>query len=141
MLLQNAEALAQKCSAKKVFLKISQNSQETNCARAPFLTKMQAEACIFTYWHLRFPGNFENYLSAAFLIEYLRWLLLRISSWKLPLICLRKDNWKINIIVLFFASLFRGSHQAMFCCWPKTLLKFIRKDLHYMASSLNIKLG
>ena len=71
MLLQNAEALAQKCSAKKVFLKISQNSQESNCARAPFLTKMQAEACIFTYWHLRFPGNFENYLSAAFLIEYI----------------------------------------------------------------------
>ena len=50
-------------------------------------------------------------------------------------------NRKINIIVLFFASLFRGSHQTMFCYWPKTLLKFIRKDLHYMASSLNIKLG
>ena len=32
----------QKCSIEKVFLKISQNSQENTCVRASFLTKLQA---------------------------------------------------------------------------------------------------
>ena len=31
----------QRCSVKKVFLKISQNSQENSCARAFFLRKLQ----------------------------------------------------------------------------------------------------
>ena len=38
------EAVAQRCSVKKVFLKISQNSQENNCARVSFLIKLQTEA-------------------------------------------------------------------------------------------------
>ena len=36
------EAVAQTCSVKKVFLEISQNSQENTCARASFLIKLQA---------------------------------------------------------------------------------------------------
>ena len=36
------EAVAQRCSVKKVFSEILQNSQENNCARAPFLMKVQA---------------------------------------------------------------------------------------------------
>ena len=32
-----AEAVAQRCSVKKVFLKIFQNSQESTCARVSFL--------------------------------------------------------------------------------------------------------
>ena len=31
-----SEAVVQKCSVKKVFLEISQNSQENNCARVSF---------------------------------------------------------------------------------------------------------
>ena len=37
-----AEAVVQRCSAKKVFLEISQNSQENTCARVSFLIKLQA---------------------------------------------------------------------------------------------------
>ena len=37
----------QRCSIKKVFLKISQNSQENTCARVTFLIKLQASACNF----------------------------------------------------------------------------------------------
>ena len=33
-LLPKAETVAQRCSVKKVFLEISQNSQENTCARA-----------------------------------------------------------------------------------------------------------
>ena len=35
------EAVAKRCSVKKVFLKISQNSQENTCARVSFLIKLQ----------------------------------------------------------------------------------------------------
>ena len=33
------EAVVQRCSLKKVFLEISQNSQETTCARVSFIIK------------------------------------------------------------------------------------------------------
>ena len=36
------EAVAQRCSVRKVFLEISQNSQENACARVSFLIKFQA---------------------------------------------------------------------------------------------------
>ena len=35
----------QRCSIKKVFLKILQNSQENTCARVPFVIKFQASVC------------------------------------------------------------------------------------------------
>ena len=38
---KTTEAVNQKCSVKKVFLKISQNSQENTCARISFLIKLQ----------------------------------------------------------------------------------------------------
>ena len=34
--LQQLEAVVQRCSVKKVFLKISQNSQENTCTSGPF---------------------------------------------------------------------------------------------------------
>ena len=36
------EAVAQRCSVKKLFLEISQNSQGNTCARVSFLIKLQA---------------------------------------------------------------------------------------------------
>ena len=44
---EETEAVAQKCSVKKVFLEISQNSQENTYSRASFLIKLQASACNF----------------------------------------------------------------------------------------------
>ena len=61
---QNAEVVVCSCSVKKVFLEISQNSQENTCARVSVLTKLQAHACNFikketlpqdTLEHLRTP--------------------------------------------------------------------------------------
>ena len=37
-----SEAVAQRCSVKRVFLEISQNSQENTCAKVSFLIKLQA---------------------------------------------------------------------------------------------------
>ena len=44
MLLLIWEAAVRRCSVKKLFLKISQNSQEITCARVSFLIKLQAPA-------------------------------------------------------------------------------------------------
>ena len=43
----NTEAVTWRCSVKKLFLKISPNSQENTCARVSFLLKLQTEACNF----------------------------------------------------------------------------------------------
>ena len=42
------EAVVQTCSVKKVFLEISQNSQENTCARVSFLTK---KVCNVITWN------------------------------------------------------------------------------------------
>ena len=42
-----SEAVAWKCSVKKVFLEILQNSQENTCARVSFLIKLQVSGCEF----------------------------------------------------------------------------------------------
>ena len=39
---QYLEAVVGRCSIKKMFLEISQNSQENSCARDSFLIKLQA---------------------------------------------------------------------------------------------------
>ena len=44
VLKQRTEAVAQRCSLKKVFLEISQNSQENTCTRVSFLMKLQVKA-------------------------------------------------------------------------------------------------
>ena len=46
-MLTSSEAVARRCSVKKVFSEISKNSQENTCARVSFLIKLQAEACNF----------------------------------------------------------------------------------------------
>ena len=42
MIPKQPEAVVRRCSVKKVFLEISQNSQENTCARVSFLIKLQA---------------------------------------------------------------------------------------------------
>ena len=74
------QAVAQRCSVRKVFLEISQNSQENTCARFSFLIKLQTPATLLKkrLWHRCFPVNFAKFLRTPFLTEHLRWLLLFI---------------------------------------------------------------
>ena len=44
------EAVTQRCSLKKVFLKISQKSQENTCVGVTFLTKFLASTWITSQW-------------------------------------------------------------------------------------------
>ena len=79
--LKNKEAVAQMCSVEKVFLEISQNSQENTCTRASFLVMLQA--CNFikkSLWHRCFPLNFVKFLRTSFFTEHLWWLLLKTAK-------------------------------------------------------------
>ena len=71
---KHTKAVARTCSVKKVFLKISQNSQENTCASLFFnlsffiLKKRLQRSC--------FPVNFAKFLKTPFFIGHLQWLLL-----------------------------------------------------------------
>ena len=71
------EADRRRCSVKKVFLNISQNSQENSCARVSFLIKFQVQTCNFikneTLTQLFFY-EFCEILKNSFFMEYLRYL-------------------------------------------------------------------
>ena len=81
------EAAVQRCSVKKVFLEISQNSQENTCAKISFLIKLQALGLRPTtllkkiFWHRCFPVNFAKFLRTPSFIEQLWWLLLNCSDY------------------------------------------------------------
>ena len=78
------EAVARRCSVKKLFLEISQNSHENTCARVSFWIKLDvfdlslrpANFLWKRLWHRCFPVNFVKFLRTPFLTEYLRWLIL-----------------------------------------------------------------
>ena len=69
----NSEALIQSCSVEKLFLEISQNSQESTCARV-FFSKVAG----LRLWYSCFLVNFVKFLITLFFIEHLWWLLLQI---------------------------------------------------------------
>ena len=64
----DVEAVARRCSVKKVFLTISQNSQENTCARDSLLIKLQAVAHVFSC-------EFCKIFKKTFFKEHFRWLL------------------------------------------------------------------
>ena len=60
-----------RCSVKKVFLEISQYSQENTCCQGlNFIKKDTRYMC--------FPVNFAKFLRTTFLTEQLWWLLLEV---------------------------------------------------------------
>ena len=56
-----------RCSVKKVFLQITQNSQENTCTRVSFLIKLQKKRL----WRWCFPVNFAKFLRTSFFKEHL----------------------------------------------------------------------
>ena len=71
---QYLEAVAQRCSVKKMFLEISQKSQENTCVIVSFLNKVAG----LRLWHRRFPVNFAKFLRTLFVREHLWRLFLSI---------------------------------------------------------------
>ena len=63
-----SEAVAQRCSVKKVFLEISQNSQENTCARISFLIRF-CEISKNTFSYRRPPVAASVFLSVCLLLS------------------------------------------------------------------------
>ena len=77
------EAVAKRCSVKKIFLEISQNLQKNICARASFLIMLQASALqlyLKRLWHRCFLVNFVKFLRTPFHTKHLWWLLLDLHG-------------------------------------------------------------
>ena len=62
-----AGVVVQRCSVKKLFLKISQNSQENTCARVSSLIKLQPYVIKKETLARCFPVNFAKFLRTPFL--------------------------------------------------------------------------
>ena len=97
---QNTEAVVQRCSVKKVFLEISQNSQENICTRVSFLIKLQASdpATLLKkrLWHRCFPVSFLKFLRTPFFIKHL-WQLLLKHNVTMQTTAEFASNWTANI--------------------------------------------
>ena len=79
--IQNSEAVVQSCSTRKMFLKISQNSQESTCARVSFLIKSQAWGLQLYYETFAqvFSCEICEIFKNTLFKEHFWWLLLKIS--------------------------------------------------------------
>ena len=69
------EAVGQRCSVKKVFLGIWQNSQENTCVRVSFLIKFQVSRLQLYQkrdWHRGFPVNLTKFQRTPIFTEHLR---------------------------------------------------------------------
>ena len=69
MFRKSEEAVAQRCSVKKVSFEVSQNPQKNTYVKDPNVAGL---------WQRCFLVNFEKFLRATFLTEHLRWLLLNL---------------------------------------------------------------
>ena len=70
--LKTTEAVFWRCSVEKVFIEVSQNSQENTCARVSFLIKLQASLQLYekkSLWHRCFPVNFAKFRRTSFFTE------------------------------------------------------------------------
>ena len=93
-IIQKLEAVARRCSVKKVFLITSQNSQENTCARISSLIKLQASGLrpatlLKKGQHRCFPENFVKFLRTPFLKNFSGWLLLA-----------SKDLWSKSFLII-----------------------------------------
>ena len=99
------EAVGWRCSVKKLFLKIFQNSQENTRVRVSFLIKLHAETCNcnkekIRLWHRCIFVNFATFLKRLFSREDLRWLLVTNANSSRYL----KDLWRKLLLLILKIS-------------------------------------
>ena len=103
------ETVAQRCSVKKVFLEILQNSLEKTCARVSFFNKVAATLLKKRLWHRCFPVNLAKLLRTPFFTEHLRWLLLKVCGRKI-----KKSEMVEPLLTRFLRSLVnKSNHQEL----------------------------
>ena len=91
MVKTHAEAVAQSCVVEKIFLKISQNSQENTCARVSFLRPQACNFILKKTLAQMFSCEFCEIFKNIFFIEHFRWLFLHMDNYW------RTDGSRLNI--------------------------------------------
>ena len=93
-------AVVRRCSVKKVFLEISQNSQKSRLFFNKVARLRPATLLKKSLWHRCFSVNFAKFLRTAFFAEHLRWLLLVsgnscgiIFNWPRAILLYHKFQW------------------------------------------------
>ena len=93
-------AVVRRCSVKKVFLAISQNSQKNRLFFNKVARLRPATLLKKSLWHRCFSVNFAKFLRTAFFAEHLRWLLLVsgnscgiIFNWPRTILLYHKFQW------------------------------------------------
>ena len=129
---KTAEAVARRCSVKKVFIEISQNSRENTCSRVSFLIKLPAwgPATLLLkkrLWHKCFPLNFAKFLRTPFLTEHLRRLLLKQLKIILQ-ICTTSIHYNSKIYFIF-------SLLTLFMYWVSLQLGLVFQSLERWTST------
>ena len=125
-MITHSEAVMRRCSVKKVFLEISQNSQENTCARVSFILKERL-------WHKCFPVNFAKFLRSpfSFLIEHLWCLLLLLviskfsqqvfTYWEWNMFKITNKKTRRTSLTLFWCLFWTLNilHVLLWCfpCW------------------------
>ena len=92
-----------RCSIKKGFLKILQNSQENTYVRVSFLIKLQASGLKKRLWHRCFSVNFVKFLKILYLQNTSRWLLLWLN-----IVSIQKQNSQhsFNVCAVFILVIY-----------------------------------
>ena len=121
-----SEAVVQRCSGEKVFLDISQNSQENTCTRLLFLIKFIKFIKKRDSGTGFFPVNFVKFLRTLFFTEHLWWLLLFISRKVFYDLGYKQDVLNRYLTHRYLHNLF-GKHQYVNTC-------FKIKELGYLIS-------
>ena len=105
------EAVAWRCSVKKVFVKVSQNSEKNTCARVSFSIKLQVR-----------PGNLKKALAQVFSCEFCETFWNIFFYRTLPVAA----SWA-NIIGLFWPNELLArkatweTHIGLFSAWISTV--------------------
>ena len=123
------ETFFQRCSAKKMFLEISQNSQENTCARV-FFKKIAglrpATLLKKRLWHRCFPVNFAKFLRTPFLTEHFRWLLLFYDDRVFLL-----SRWRLSSFLNFMKTWANATKATLREAWHgiqgQKFIKFLEK--------------
>ena len=111
----------QRCSIKKVFLKLSQNSQEKTCASYKK-----------SFWHRCFPVNFAKFLRTSFS---------RNNSGRLLLDLVSKTVFKRPVMKVQHSSLWHLQYlkyQSRYFPFPVFLKRF---NFFYLRCFLEIQIG
>ena len=130
------KAVPGRCSIKKVFLKISQNSQKNICVRASFLITLQVEAFNFIKKETLeqvFSCEFCKISKNTFLTEHLKWLLFEPSFCMVSLFGLIPTS-----IYLFKVN---NGQERYWCCSGFFIVNFehiLKKFWTYFSSNVSI---